>query len=73
MTIEVSGRKVFMAKGEILQFDGFLKICSGGGKERCYFAVVNTGDTLNTQTISSHERLAAQAHATLEASLVKGA
>lgn len=71
VTIEVSGRKeVFMAKGEILQFDGFLKVY-GGGKDDAILPVVNTGDTLNAQAISSHETFSRPGARYSEASLVK--
>ncbi len=71
VTINVSGRKeVFMAKGEILQFDGFLKVY-GGGKDDAILPAVSTGDTLNAQVISSHETFSRPGARYSEASLVK--
>lgn len=71
VTIDVSGRKeVFMAKGEILQFDGFLKVY-GGGKDDAILPPVKAGDKLDAQGISSHETFSRPGARYSEASLVK--
>jgi DNA topoisomerase-1 len=71
VTIAVSGRKeTFVAKGEILQFDGFLKVY-GGGKDDAILPNVSVGDILERQLIASHETFSRAGARYSEASLVK--
>ena len=70
-TISISGRaSVFIAKGESLKFDGFLKVY-GGGKEDAILPHLAVGDVLQRQTISVHETFSRPPARYSEASLVK--
>lgn len=71
VTINVSDRKeTFVAKGEILQFDGFLKVY-GGGKDDAILPSVAVGDKLDAEQISAHETFSRPGARYSEASLVK--
>lgn len=69
--VSISGRKEhFVAKGEILKFDGFLKVY-GGGKDDVILPEVRIGDTVNLQTATAYETFSRPPARYSEASLVK--
>ncbi|MFO0882235.1 MAG: type I DNA topoisomerase [Candidatus Saccharimonadales bacterium] len=69
--ITISGRaSAFIAKGEVLKFDGFLKVY-GGGKDDAILPVLTKGDVLQRQTITAHETFSRAPARYSEASLVK--
>ncbi len=71
ITIDVSGRsEKLTAKGEILTFDGFLKVY-GGGKDDTLLPAVKEGDKLELATMSATETFSRPPARYSEASLVK--
>jgi len=63
-------KDVFVAKGEVLRFAGFLKVY-GGGKEDVILPELNIGDTLDRKEISATETFTKPSARYSEASLVK--
>ncbi len=61
---------VFVAKGEVLRFDGFLKVY-GGIREDVNLPDVSVGDALDRQTVSAEEAFSKPPARYSEASLVK--
>ncbi|HEX5394954.1 MAG TPA: type I DNA topoisomerase [Candidatus Saccharimonadales bacterium] len=71
VSISVSGRdERFIARGEVLRFDGFLKVY-GGGKEDKILPPVDEGDTLKLRSMLAEETFSRAAARYGEASLVK--
>ena len=71
ITIAVSDHtEQFMAKGEILQFDGFLKVY-GRGKDDVLLPEVNKGDPLTTNSVVATESFSRGPARYSEAALVK--
>jgi DNA topoisomerase-1 len=71
VTITASGQKVpYIAKGEVLTFDGFLKVY-GGGKDDVILPHVQTGDSLALQSLEARETFTRPPARYSEASLVK--
>lgn len=71
VTITISGRKeVFIAKGEVLKFDGFLKVY-GGGKDDTLLPQVTVGQELPLDSITATETFSRPPARYSEASLVK--
>jgi len=71
VTITISSRsEQFVAKGEILQFDGFLKVY-GGGKDDAILPALRVGDTPTATVIQAHETFSRAPARYSEASLVK--
>lgn len=69
--ITASGQTVpYVAKGKVLQFDGFLKVY-GGGKDDVILPQVSVGDTLQRQTLTATEVFSRGPARFSEASLVK--
>lgn len=69
--IEMSGQKVpFIAKGEVLSFDGFLKVY-GGGKDDTILPSIKSGDSLDLQSMAARETFSRPPARYSEASLVK--
>lgn len=63
-------KTTFVAKGEVLQFDGFLKVY-GGGKEDALLPMLNNGDQPQTLGANAHETFSRPPARYGEASLVK--
>lgn len=71
VAISVSNRsEQFIAKGEVLQFEGFLKVY-GGGKDDALLPRLKINDTPNASLISAHESFSRAPARYSEASLVK--
>lgn len=71
VTIDVSDHKEqFIAKGEVLQFDGFMKVY-GGGKDDVILPPVAIGDSLTAQTIQATETFSRPPARYSEAALVR--
>lgn len=71
VTIDVSGHsEQFLAKGEILQFDGFMKVY-GGGKDDTLLPPINKGDVLAVQSVTATETFSRPPARYSEASLVR--
>ncbi len=71
VSISVSGRnEFFIAKGEILKFDGYLKVY-GGGKDDAILPTMKVGDKLSRKNITAHESFSRPPARYSEASLVK--
>ena len=71
VTIDVSDHKEqFLAKGEVLQFDGFMKVY-GGGKDDTLLPPVKVGDSLNAQRILATETFSRAPARYSEAALVR--
>ena len=71
ITIDVSGRKeTFAAKGEVLRFDGYLKVY-GGGKDDVILPDLKTGQALQAASITAKETFSRPPARYSEASLVK--
>ncbi len=71
VTISVSTRKeLFVAKGELLKFDGFLKVY-GGGKDDVILPEVTKGQNLNLKIMLATQTYARPPARYSEASLVK--
>ncbi len=69
--IEMSGQKVpFIAKGEVLSFDGFLKVY-GGGKDDTILPSIKSGDSLDLRRMDARETFSRPPARYSEASLVK--
>jgi DNA topoisomerase-1 len=69
--ISVSGQKeVFVAKGEILVFDGFMKVY-GGGKDDTLLPPIKVGQDLEAQSVTATETFSRSAARYSEAMLVK--
>ena len=68
--------KQFVARGEVLQFDGFLKVYLEGvddneEEEQGLLPALNTGEAVTSQTITATERFSRPPYRYSEASLVK--
>lgn len=71
VTIAVSGHKEhFLAKGEVLKFDGFMKVY-GGGKDDTLLPPLSEGQELNLDDISATETFSRGPARYSEAALVK--
>lgn len=71
ISISVSGKtEVFIAKGEVLVFDGFMKVY-GGGKDDVILPAIKVGQALDAQTITATETFTRAAARYSEAMLVK--
>jgi DNA topoisomerase-1 len=71
VTITVSGSsEVFVAKGEVLKFEGFLKVY-GGGKDDAILPSIAVGDTPKAELITAHQSFSRPPARYSEASLVK--
>ena len=71
VTIDVSGHKeVFMAKGEVLKFDGFMKVY-GGGKDDTLLPPLTNGQSLNLTDMMATETFSRSGARYSEAALVK--
>ncbi|MBP9738572.1 type I DNA topoisomerase [Candidatus Saccharibacteria bacterium] len=72
VTITVStGSKVFEAKGEVIIFDGFLKVYGGSKKDPEILPAVQSGDTLTVKSASARQIFARPPARYSEGSLVK--
>ena len=72
VTIAISsGDKQFEAKGEVIVFDGFLKVYGGSKKEAEILPNLSSGDTLNLQEASAKQVFARPPARFTEGSLVK--
>ncbi len=71
ITVTASGQKVpYIAKGEVLTFDGFLKVY-GGGKDDVILPQVHVGDALQLLSLEARETFTRPPARFSEASLVK--
>ncbi len=71
VSIAISDKKEqFVAKGEVLQFDGFMKVY-GGGKDDTLLPAVAVGDQPTRQTITATETFSRAPARYSEAALVK--
>ncbi len=71
ITIAISGRnETFMAKGEVMKFDGFLKVY-GGGKDDVILPSIAQGQVLPYQSITATQTFSRPPARYSEASLVK--
>jgi DNA topoisomerase-1 len=71
VTIDISDHEEqFLAKGEVLKFDGFMKVY-GGGKDDVILPPINKGDALTTQQITAGETFSRAPARYSEASLVR--
>jgi DNA topoisomerase-1 len=71
VTISVNNRKEqFMAKGEVLQFDGFMKVY-GNAKDDTILPPINKGDDLKLKTMTATETFSKPAARYSEAALVR--
>ncbi len=71
VTIAISNRtEIFLAKGEILVFDGFFKVY-GGGKDDTLLPALSNGLTVSPQQITATETFSRPPARYSEASLVK--
>lgn len=71
VTIDVSDHtEQFISKGEIMQFDGFMKVY-GGGKDDTLLPPVNTGDSLKADTVTATETFSRPPARYSEAALVR--
>ena len=71
VTIGISTRpEKFLAKGEVLKFDGFMKVY-GGGKDDTILPAVSKGDKLTAQVIMASETFSRPPARFSEASLVR--
>jgi DNA topoisomerase-1 len=72
ITIAISGQElVFEAKGEVILFDGFLKVYGGSSKEADILPAVASGDTLLLQSADGRQVFARPPARYTEGSLVK--
>lgn len=72
ITIAIStGDKKFEAKGEVIIFDGFLKVYGGGKKEDDILPPVKSGDTLDIASATAKQVFARPPARFTEGSLVK--
>lgn len=71
VSIDISGKKeVFVAKGEVLQFDGFMKVY-GGGKDDTLLPAVAIGDKPTRDSATATETFSRAPARYSEAALVK--
>jgi DNA topoisomerase-1 len=71
VTISISNQKeVFLSKGEVLVFDGFMKVY-GGTKEDVILPDLKSGDKLTRKTITASETFSRASARYSEASLVR--
>ncbi len=71
VSIAISTQKEkFIAKGEVLAFDGFMKVY-GGGKDDVILPVLKVGDKLTTQSVTATETFSRGPARFSEAMLVK--
>lgn len=71
VTIDISDhQEQFLAKGEVLQFDGFMKVY-GGGKDDTLLPPVSTGDVLQAQSVQTVETFSRPPARYSEAALVR--
>jgi DNA topoisomerase I len=71
ITIAISGRnETFMAKGEVMKFDGFLKVY-GGGKDDVILPAITQGQILPYQSVTATQTFSRPPARYSEASLVK--
>jgi len=71
-TITIStSEKTFEAKGEVIIFDGFLKVYGGGKKDPDILPPLNTGDTLDLHVATARQTFAKPPARYTEGSLVK--
>lgn len=71
VTVTISDHKEqFMAKGEVLQFDGFMKVY-GGGKDDTLLPPVKIGDVLDAQSVTATETFTRPPARYSEAALVR--
>lgn len=71
VNIDISNRpEIFTAKGEVLNFDGFLKVY-GGGKDDVILPAVNIGQRLSVESITASEVFSKPPARYSEASLVR--
>lgn len=71
VTIKISNRsETFVAKGEVLKFDGFLKVY-GGGKDDVILPDIREGQTLEAASITATQTFSKPPARYSEASLVK--
>jgi DNA topoisomerase I len=72
VTIAIStSDKTFEAKGEVIVFDGFLKVYGGGKKDPDILPGMKNGDQLRRQTVSARQVFARPPARYTEGSLVK--
>ncbi len=72
ITISISSRnEVFEAKGEVIIFDGFMKVYGGGKKDPDILPSVVTSETLDLATVSARQIFARPPSRYTEGSLVK--
>lgn len=72
ITIKISNNnETFEAKGEVIIFDGFMKVYGGSKKDAEILPAVTTGDILNINTASSRQIFARPPARFSEGSLVK--
>ncbi len=72
ITITISsGKEVFEAKGEIVLFDGFLKVYGGSKKDPEILPALSSGDILNVTTATAKQVFARPPARYSEGSLVK--
>lgn len=71
ISISISSQsEKFIAKGEVLKFDGFIKVY-GGGKDDTLLPAIKVGQKLDAQTVSATETFSRSAARYSEAMLVK--
>lgn len=71
VTIAISSHKeIFMAKGEVLKFDGFMKVY-GGGKDDTLLPPLSEGQTLTQEGVVATETFSRSSARYSEAALVK--
>lgn len=71
ITIDISSKEeVFVAKGEVLRFDGFMKVY-GGGKDDVILPDVKTGQSLDAKVITATETFSRAPARYSEATLVR--
>lgn len=72
VTIAIStGKQVFEAKGEVIVFDGFLKVYGGGKKDPDLLPALTSGDTLDLSSVEAKQVFARPPARFTEGSLVK--
>lgn len=72
ITIKISsGKNVFEAKGEVVIFDGFMKVYGGGKKDPDILPAVSSGDILSIQSANARQVFARPPARFTEGSLVK--
>lgn len=72
VTIAISsGKEVFEAKGEVIVFDGFLKVYGGSKKEADILPATTSGDTLDLSSAEAKQVFARPPARYTEGSLVK--